>query len=126
MSWKAEALAIHDYRWGYLKSDMHVVGHLLDPQNIDCPIEPKSQDTFIALTERLCLRNEMHRVLHEEGDEDTARALTMDSPAVCESERVSVVMQDYASYWQREGVLSRAFVWAHARKLPPWQCVYLG
>ena len=81
VTWKAEALKIHDARWTYLKSDMHMAGYALDPEYIEHDMTDEVQCALITITERMALRSETNRLISE-GQERQMSSLTTDSDGV--------------------------------------------
>lgn len=116
VSWKAEALKLHDYRWNYLKSDMHLAGYALDPEYIDCSMDSEVQSALIATAERMALRSVMMK--HQsEGSADVALHLTVENESV--QQAVGQAMMQLASYQDKEGIFSKQFVRQHAKEMSP-------
>ena len=116
VSWKAAALAIHEKRWAYLKSEMHLAGYALDPEFIDDDMTEEVQNALIAVTERNVLRLKVAELLRA-GSLQDAKELTTDSDSV--QEGVSTAMTELAKYQGREGVFGKAFVQANAKTFAP-------
>ena len=116
ITWKAQALAIHDSRWNYLKSEMHLAGYALDPEFLEDDMTAEVQDALIAVTERNVLRLKVAELL-KAGESAQAKDLTTDSDSV--QEGVSVAMTELASYQTKEGIFGKAFVKANAKTMAP-------
>ena len=95
VAWKAEALKIHDERWAYLKSDMHLAGYALDPEYISDEITGDVQTALITIAERMALRSEVIR-LTLAGQSQAALSLTTGSESV--EALVGETMLQLASY----------------------------
>lgn len=124
--WQSEALQSHDDRWAYLQSPMHFAATCLDPEFLTRDMDEAMQDGLIAVTERLCLRDEM-KSLHDRGrpgDIAQAQELTISSPAV--QVRVEVAMGQLSRYQEKEGIFAKHFVQNGAKTMPPstWWSTY--
>ena len=60
--WKEGALKIHDARWEYLKSPMHLAGYALDPEYLAHDMSGDIQEALISIIEKMAMRYEYSRL----------------------------------------------------------------
>ena len=60
--WKEGALKIHDARWEYLKSPMHLAGYALDPEYLAHDMSSDVQEALISIIEKMAMRYEYSRL----------------------------------------------------------------
>mmetsp|Transcript_25022 Transcript_25022/g.60444 ORF Transcript_25022/g.60444 Transcript_25022/m.60444 type:complete len:672 (-) Transcript_25022:220-2235(-) len=116
VSWKDQALRIHNERCEYLFSDMHLAGYALDPEFIDKDMTHAEQTALINISERMALREEMIRLISLDKKEE-AYALTTESSSV--QKLTGEAMLNLASYQGKEGMLSKECVRDQAKIMPP-------
>ena len=124
--WKEAALKIHDARWEYLKSPMHLAGYALDPEYL-AHERRRPGGALISTIEKMAMRYEYSRLTSNPDSLSgpmLARKLTVDDPGVQRLAGEACV--ELASYHDSAGVLSRPFVKDQAKTLPPahWWSMY--
>ena len=128
--WKEAALKIHDARWEYLKSPMHLAGYALDPEYLAHDMSGDVQEALISIIEKMAMRYEYSRLTSNPDSLSgpmLARARahrSVDDPGVQRLAGEACV--ELASYQDSAGVLSRPFVKDQAKTLPPahWWSMY--
>ncbi|KAL1523115.1 hypothetical protein AB1Y20_018072 [Prymnesium parvum] len=114
VTWKAKVLEIHDDRWEYLKSPMHVAASALDPEFIEEDTNDEVMDGLITVTERLALRDELYSRTEQGKSSD---GTTINSAEV--QARLSKTMLQLGSYQSRQGHFNKDFVINNAKVQPP-------
>ncbi len=121
-SWKEKAEEIHGERWEYLHSIFHAAGYALDPEFMEMQgnLDEATQTGLMTVIERLSLLDE----ITAEKDQVKARELTIESNAV--QERIAKTMAELATYQAREGVFTKPYVIASAKRMAPasWWATY--